>query len=297
MHHRSAVWLLLAHAWCIGCAIRADPVLKKDFRNLCWPSDGEVFALPRFQESGEPGRRALLSLAESSNSKDADCGIGGLAMLVDTRVVPEIADRLRRSKSAPTEARPVLDRTLQLTSRVPASLAVELLPLIDALDPYLEHEPLRAFAIIGHIEHPAARAVLRRELTTSAGDRLQSAIFGEAEQGGLGAIDEIGKRIDHPDLSTLAGQQRLTFYFLAADASTVPEGLRRLDQLPADDRILPAGWAVQTLCLRAIRRRDEAAIIDQHRSVLKSELFQRRIGWLKGLLPGRLVCDVFDGRR
>ena len=61
-------------------------------------------------------------------------------MMADTRVVPEIATRLRSSRRTPQQARFVLDRTLQLTARVPASGAAALVPLIEAVDPYLEQD-------------------------------------------------------------------------------------------------------------------------------------------------------------
>ena len=96
--------------------------------------------------------------------------------------------------------------------------------------------------------------------------------------------------VGHADLGAPEGQQKLAFYFLAASPSTMAEGLKLIDRLPSDRRFLPAGWAVQALCWRALRRPEQAAGIEEHRTKLKAALVERGIDWRPGTLPTGLHC-------
>lgn len=268
-----------------ACALSSQSTLRRDLRQICWPEDGKINALGAFDRAGESGRKALLRLARSSDWYDAECGIGGLSMLGEERVVPPLVARLNRSASAQNPHAELLSWALQLSAL--SDLRENGRSLAQTLERHISGPSgSHAFATLGHIDDPDARAIITRELRSTSGDRLGYAILAAAVQGDVGSLEIVRQASNRPDFQDAKRREWVAVYFLTVDSKTMAEGLAVLDSLPSDSRDFIASWAAQSLCVRS-KRQPHSAALDQHRRELIREFNSRRLAWYRGPL---VVC-------
>jgi len=287
MLHRIA-FLLTMVVPISACALQSHAQLRNDLRRVCWPEDGETFALGTFVASGEEGRRALLQLAHARNWQDAECGIGALSMLGDDRVIPAFVSKLNRPNSGQNPIQLVLSRALQLSVTAPLTDGVS--SFVAALEKHLGGPyGFHAFATIGHIDHPDARAVVTQELRTASDERLAHAILAAGIRGQPDAQEYVRQAIGRVDLQIPDRRRWIAFYFLTLDSKTIPNALAMLDGVSDELANVTAAWAVQTLCLRSKRLPQQFATLEDHRRELIRQFEGKQIDWRRA--PFGVRCD------
>lgn len=270
-----------------ACALSSQSTRRRDLRQVCWPEDGKINALGAFDRAGENGRKALLQLARSSNWYDAECGIGGLSMLGDERVVPVLISRLNRSDSTQNPHAEILSWALQLSAF--SDLRKNGGSLADALKQHIGGPSgLDAFATLGHIDDPASRTVIASELKSASGERLAHAVLAAAIQREVAVLDVVRQASKRPDLQDPKRRQWIAVYFFTVDPQAIPDGFAILETLPTASRNYIASWAAQALCVRT-RREPQSASLELHRRELLRQFEGRGLESYRA--PLGLLCQ------
>jgi hypothetical protein len=260
-----------------SCALNPHAELQRELRGVCWPEDGETWALSSFVRSGEAGRLALVELAGSRNWLDADCGLGGLSMLADQRAIPAIVRRLEQDESDQNPREAVLSRALHLA--VMSHITEDPYGLVAALAMHVG-TPAGFYAVgtLGHIDRADAARVVAHALATAEGARLADAIFAAGVRGDAATLPIVREKMTREDIQEPARRRWVAFYLLAHDTQTAVHGFELIEGLPPDLKQHTAGWVIQTLCIRAERVSSRDAI-DGHRRELIRQFDQRKIEW------------------
>jgi hypothetical protein len=249
---------------------------------------------------GEAGRKALITLAESSARDESLCGIAGLAALGDRRGIAPLAAALRN----PALRQDVyqLARWAAFLAAGPASdLGLAMLTVIEAVSDQETWDAAGNDAIwfMGEVDHPAARDRLLIELRLPlSADTLDAVIHGLARQGeprALETVTAMGVEALRAKSGNATPEQArrlgaVAFYQLALSPESLADGLATLGTIAVRDQEAAAAWAVHTLCARAVRRPSQRAAIEAQRQGLIEALGSRGLSWQEQ--KGPLGCSA-----
>ncbi len=244
------IGVLVACVALTGCATRSERRLHTFLQSVCWPEDGESAAFSTFERSGEAGRRVLLRMAQSRAYSTAECGIGALSLIGDTRVVPSWILAMRRWHDDPITAKRLYRWASVLAGFPQPQPGSALWPLLDVVEADLSGAlAVDALSVLGDIGHPRARALLRAgALKPAAADgTVAVAVRGLARQGDGSALTDItalAQRAPRPSPLVL---ESVAFYFMALGPSTASSGLDVLQQLDVRTQVDLARLTVRTL--------------------------------------------------
>jgi len=259
-------------------------------QGLCGAEDRAPADMARELEPlGEPGRVALMALAESPSATEALCGVAGLAALRDRRVIPHLESAFRNP--AMREKTHLLARWSAFLAGGPdPDLGTPMLRIVEVIaEPSVWNAAGHdALWFLGDVDHAVARDRLLAELDQPLDDgRLDAVVHALARQGDPRArerIAAIGARAAREKSGNATPEQArrlgaVAFYQLALGPETLADGLETLGTIAPRDQADAAAWAVNTLCERAVRRPAGRAAVDAHREALVDELDRLGVSW------------------
>jgi hypothetical protein len=294
------VWRPAAAAACLMAWLSAPAVIAEQNRAaLCGSIDRTPADLARLLAPlGEPGRTALLTLAQSPVPGEVLCGVAGLSALGDRRVIPSLVSALRQP-ALREDAYRLARWAAHLAGGAEPGLGAAMRPVVEALADHAIRTAAGDDAIwlLGEVDDHSARDRLLAELSVPRGDAsLDAVVHALARQGDARArapITALGVEAARAKSGNATPEQArrlaaVAFYQLALGPETIGEGLTTLDTVPRRDQEDTAAWAVQTLCARAARRPSERAVIEAHRKTVAEELDRLGLAW--DVAKGPLGC-------
>jgi len=269
-------------AGCVACASRGE--IESAVRATCAPDEGYRHHAVEREAKGEDWRRMWLRFANDRwPSADAWCGIQSLSVIGDARVAPALSRAVfeARNGQEPQIVSALLDAAYDLTAHHQAHSSPELLPLLKVLPSLFPDASvsLGAYTVVGQIDLPAARAVLHQELSSDDIDRRASALWALGIQADGTAIAAARGLVTDSMWQSPNRVEKLAFFLLTVDPSTLAEGAVLLDRLSGAGQATIGRRAVAFVCERAQWRPAESEQITAHRRALESELDQRSIAW------------------
>jgi hypothetical protein len=238
---------------------------------------------------GEAGRRALVALAESPARDELLCGIAGLAALGDRRAIAPLTAAFRNPALRQDDYQLARWAAFLAAGSAP-DLGAAMLTVIEAVSDQETWDAAGDDAVyfMGEVDHPTARDRLLIELRLPMRpETLDAVIHALARQGeprALETITAMGVEALRAKSGNATPEQArrlgaVAFYQLALSPESLADGLATLGTVAVRDQEATAGWAVHTLCARAVRRPAQRAAIEAHRKDLVDALASRGLSW------------------
>jgi hypothetical protein len=241
---------------------------------------------------------ALLGFAQSRDATEVMCGVAGLAVAGDLRVIPHLAAALR-SPALRQDAYQLARWATYMAAGPEVGLGAALRPVVETFDDRSLREAAGddAYWFLGEVDDAAAKdrlvAALEQPLSDAGLDAVVHGLARQGEQRTVVRVVAIGREAlaAKSGNATLEQARRLgevAFYLLALGPDTQAEGLATLRTILPRDQQDAAAWAVHTLCARAARRPSDKAAIEAYRATLVAALDDLAIAWQP--LRGRVGC-------
>jgi hypothetical protein len=295
------IWRAAAATVClVGCCQAPAAIAGQNRAGLCGSIDRPPADLARaLTHLGEPGRTALLALAQSPAPDEVLCGVAGLSALRDRRAIPPLVTALRQP-ALREDAYRLARWAAYLAGGPEPDLGAAMRPVVEALADHAVRAAAGDDAVwlFGEVDDDVARDRLLAELNAPLSDAsLDAVVHALARQGdprARGTIATLGLDAARTKSGNATPEQArrlaaVAFYQLALGPETLVEGLTTLGTIARRDQEDTAAWTVQTLCARAVRRPSSRAAIEAHRTSVVEEFGRLGLGW--DVAKGPLGCD------